>query len=117
MSDTLMIPCYRCGGILVEIADHLLECDNCKRLADSRLMCGACNGDLQVIDEKNGRKIFNCNRCHNNRMLACIICNLPKSIWADDGQICGLCLLKATNGEIELSPKQIEAVNKWIIQT
>ena len=114
MTDTREIPCY-CGGNLIEIADHLLECNSCRRLADSRLICGACCGDMKVVDERNGRKVFNCEKCHKNEMLECTICHLPKSIWADDGSVCGLCAFQTLNGKIDLTPQQIKGINRWIV--
>jgi hypothetical protein len=114
MTDLLVLPCH-CGGELTEIQKYLLECNSCKRLVDSRLICGACLGNLVVVGEKNGQKIFNCDRCHNNEMLECMICHLPKSIWADDGKICGLCYFAFTEGKINLTPQELDRINRWKI--
>jgi DNA-directed RNA polymerase subunit RPC12/RpoP len=90
----------------------------CVQLPDKRdinYVCAGCGGNLVVIKEENGRKTYNCDRCHKNECLECTICHKPRVIWADDGTICGGCGLKFLAGKLTLTEEQKAGVEKWIV--
>ncbi len=78
-----------------------------------------CGGDIvhtKTLD--SGRKVYQCscnNPICNGEMLACVICHLPKTIWADDGDICAGCGLRFLNREITLTPEHIAGMERWMI--
>lgn len=82
---------------------------------DRNYVCAGCGGNLVVIAirEENGRKIYNCDSCHKNKCLECTMCHKPRSIWADDGDICGLCGLEYLRGNLSFTPAQIASIEKW----
>jgi hypothetical protein len=85
---------------------------------DKNFVC-ACGGDIvHVWTLEGGRKLFKCyghdDKEHRD-FLECIICHLPKTIWADDGTICANCGLKFLSGELELTKEQEEGIRKWIV--
>ena len=77
-----------------------------------------CGGDiLHTRTLENGRKVFKCNNKNDDKnhqeLLECVICHLPKTIWADDGTICGGCGLGFFAGELTLTEEQREGIKKW----
>ena len=78
-----------------------------------------CGGDIVHIKTlDSGRRIFQCscdNPGCNEEKPECIICHLPKTIWADDGDICAGCGLKFLNKEITLTDGQIAGMAKWMV--
>lgn len=86
-----------------------------------------CGGKLIKIGEKDGRVFYNCDTCKNNELLECTICRNPRSVWADDGEICGLCYLKwmegtlfptdsRKEGVVSFTDEQIAGILKWRIK-
>lgn len=82
---------------------------------DPNFVCAGCLGDIVVVGEKEGRKDYDCKKCGNNRMRECTICHMPRSIWADNGDICSGCGLKAYSGQIFLSGEQWKGMKEWQI--
>lgn len=80
---------------------------------DIYYVCVGCGGNLIVIKEENGRKTFNCDRCRANECPECTICHKPRSVWADDGDICWLCAIKYLEGKLSLTPVQVAGIEKW----
>lgn len=80
---------------------------------DPSFICSACNGDVVVIREENGRKIYSCNNCRKGEIAECIICHKPRNIWADDGDICGICAMQYLTGKLSLTPEQVAGIMKW----
>ncbi|MDD5430908.1 MAG: hypothetical protein PHP03_01665 [Candidatus Pacebacteria bacterium] len=84
---------------------------------DLYFVCGGCGGNLVVVDTlPDGRKVYNCDKCGKNKLFECVVCHKPKSIWADDGEVCGGCALQAMSGEIKLTKKQVDGINKWAVE-
>ena len=84
---------------------------------DGNFVC-RCGGDILPIRTlENGRKVFKCNGNgdDHSELLECVLCNLPKTIWADDGTICGGCGLRFLSGELWLTEEQKEGINKWMV--
>lgn len=81
---------------------------------DRNLVCRRCGGTLvEVRKLENGRKVFDCDRCHDNECLECVICRNPRGIWADNGAICGCCALQWMEGKLVLSGEQKAAILEW----
>jgi len=80
---------------------------------DPNYVCAGCLGDLVVVGESDGRKDYNCKKCGQNRLRECTVCHLPRSVWGDDGNICGGCTLDAMAGKITLNAEQIAGIKKW----
>ncbi|OGF82827.1 hypothetical protein A3B18_00220 [Candidatus Giovannonibacteria bacterium RIFCSPLOWO2_01_FULL_46_13] len=86
---------------------------------DGNFVC-FCGGDLHHTRTlENGRKVFKCNKGgeDHQELLECVICGLPKTIWADDGTICGGCGMKFLSGELELTEEQKAGIMKWSVAT
>ncbi len=85
---------------------------------DRKFVC-VCGGDiLHIRSLENGRKIYKCNKGNDERhteLLACVVCSLPKTVWADDGDVCASCGLMFLNKEITLTPEQIAGMEKWMV--
>lgn len=79
-------------------------------------MCGGTI--LHVRTLENGRKVFKCNRGTDwihQELFECVICHMPRIIWADDGTICGCCGIKFLSGELMLTDEQKKSIEKWKI--
>lgn len=76
-------------------------------------VCRVCSGNLIVVREENGRKVYTCDTCHGGEIPECTICHKPRSIWADDGDICGLCAIEYLRGNLSLTPEQIAGIEKY----
>ncbi len=66
---------------------------------DSNYLCAGCGGTLEVVDTlPDGRKVYDCSSCHNNRMPECSLCHLPRTTASGIG-VCLSCfmLVQATN--------------------
>lgn len=84
---------------------------------DGNFVC-RCGGDILYIKTlENGRRVFRCSEGDDDHqeLLECVICRLPKTIWADDGTICGGCGMKFLKGELTLTEEQKEGIKKWMI--
>jgi len=80
-------------------------------------ICAGCGGTLIVTEEKeNKRRIFNCAKCHNNKLLECIICHKPRSVWADNSDICAVCALKWVEGVLTLCKEDIKKIKDWKVR-
>lgn len=77
--------------------------------------CWTCRKKLVVIGERKGRKIYGCETktCPRRKLLECTTCHKPREIWADDGDICGLCALAYLEGRLSLTPEQIARIEKY----
>lgn len=64
---------------------------------DPNFVC-RCGGNIVYVRTRDdGRKIFQCESGLNRfqgELVACIICERPKTIWSDDGNICGGCCVR-----------------------
>ena len=79
-------------------------------------MCGGDILDIRTLE--NGRKVFKCNKGNDEghqELLECVICHLPKTIWADYGTICGGCGLRFLAGELTLTEEQKAGIKKWTV--
>lgn len=90
---------------------------------DKNFIC-RCGGDILLVKTlENGRKVFACSEYLNGKdrdhqkLFECVICHLPKTIWADDGTICDGCGLKFLEGELALIEEQKAGIRKWMIKT
>lgn len=84
---------------------------------DGNFVC-FCGGDIaHVRTLENGRRVFKCGNgdIPHEELMECIVCHLPKTIWADDGTICGGCGMKFLTGELVLTEDQIKGMEKWKI--
>jgi len=73
-----------------------------------------CGGDLVETGIENGRKAFNCSRCHSNKQWECVVCKKPRHFWADEhGYICVICAYEYNRGERKLLDSEIEKINAW----
>lgn len=85
-------------------------------VVDGNFVCGGCGGVLvEVRRQLDGRRVFNCARCHENECLECTVCHYPRSIWADDGGVCGVCALEVIEKRRELTREQTEGIKKWTV--
>lgn len=107
-----------CNQCAIQHKQHKLSSDFKKSIVivDRNFICGGCGGIIvQVGKRPDGRRVFNCSQCHANEMLECTNCHFPRSIWADDGELCGVCVLDAMAGKRELTKKHLEGIKKWTI--
>ncbi len=83
---------------------------------DPNFVCRVCFGDIVLVREENGRKVYQCSTCQaGGDIYECIICHKPRTIWADDGNVCGLCFFDWQEGKIQLTEEQITSIRKWIV--
>jgi hypothetical protein len=82
---------------------------------DPNYVCAGCLGDLVAVGDRDGRKDYNCHKCGQNQLRECTVCHFPRSIWGDDGDICGNCVIAALEGKIALTPEQIRGINEWAV--
>lgn len=87
---------------------------------DGNFVCRCCDGDIVLARNENGRRVFKClkpdpNGKEHPELYECLVCRLPKSIWADDGTVCGNCALDFIQGQIQLTKEQIVGMKKWVI--
>jgi len=83
---------------------------------DGNFVCRRCDGNLVEVKRiDGGRVVYNCDRCHDNECQECTVCHFPRAIWADDGDICGLCAMRCMHGEIRLTEKQAAGIKKWMV--
>lgn len=84
---------------------------------NNNFICAGCGGELLHTDtQDSGRKVYSCNRCQNSKMLECVICDNPRSVWGDDGTICGVCTFEMLNGKRIFTPEQKEKIQKWTVE-
>jgi len=83
---------------------------------DPNFVC-MCGGNLvHIRTEGNGRRVFKCDKGNDTihqELSECVICHLPKSIWADDGTICANCGLDFLSGNLKLTNEQKADIEKW----
>lgn len=87
-----------------------------KDCRDPNFVCAGCSGNIILVKKEKGRKVYNCDSCKKNELLECTVCHNPRSIWADDGNICAGCSSKFLKGEISLTDEQKEGIKKWIVK-
>jgi hypothetical protein len=107
---------YKFLGDRKAVAEDLKTIGILVDIRDQNFVCGGCCGDIvEVGKQKNGRKIFNCSKCNKNELLECAVCNLPKSMWADNGTVCFGCYIDYSEGSATLSREQEEAIAEWVV--
>lgn len=76
--------------------------------------CFRCGNMFSRVGEtKDGRKIYKCEKCDGDKIIECAICHRPKTIWADDGDICVQCFFDWRENKITLSEEQLMGILKW----
>lgn len=86
-------------------------------VVDDNFFCRRCDGILmEVRKNSENRAVFNCQSCHENEILECTVCHMPREIWSDDGDVCGLCALEAIHGRRGLTKAQWKGMAKWAIK-
>ena len=87
------------------------------RSLDADFTCAGCGGRLAPVGctISDRRFIYNCDRCGNNLCYECTVCHKPRTIWADDGSVCGVCALETMIGRRSLSSAQAAGVRKWMV--
>lgn len=86
------------------------------RTRDPKFICICGDTIVHTRTQKDGRRVFKCDKGTDEfhaKLLECTVCHFPRSIWADDGNICGNCCVAAMEGKIQLTPEQVEGINKW----
>lgn len=82
---------------------------------DKNYLC-PCGGNIIAVGKTDdGRNIYDCKSCGQNKLVECTICHKPRHIWADDGKICWICGATWLEGKLELTPEQEKAMDKWTI--
>ncbi len=113
--------CPRCQQPLIPAEPENKRCRKfyctlCAEDFDTNFMCGGCGAKLvETGQTPEGRTLYDCSRCHKNKMMACVLCGFPRATWADDGKVCGSCFLAFMSGDIELSETQEIACRKWSV--
>lgn len=82
-------------------------CSTCK--SATNLISGGTNDD--------GRTFFVCEKCNglSGKILGCVLCGEPRTIWADDGKICGVCGMEFLIGKRTLTKEQKAELAKWAV--
>lgn len=109
--------CKKCLEIQRSMSSAQPEPLNVFTVVDGNFVCGGCGGIMvKVRRQPDGRKVFNCEKCHNNECLECTVCHYPRSIWADDGNVCGVCALDMMEGKRELTQAHMDDIKKWTVK-
>jgi len=78
--------------------------------------CFRCGEMFSLTGEtKGGRRIYKCEKCNRDKIVECIICHRPKTIWADDGDICIQCFLDWREDKVNLNEEQLAGILKWAV--
>jgi len=86
-------------------------------VVDRNFLCRRCNGILvEVRKNSEMRSVFNCQTCNQNELFECTVCHMPRSIWSDDGDVCGLCALDMIEGKREPTKVQLKGIAKWMVR-
>lgn len=75
--------------------------------------CRACS-ELIVPISKNPTGLAHF-KCKCTEWDECAVCHRPRTIWADDGTVCGMCALDGASGKKKLTKEQIDGVSKWTV--
>jgi len=126
-TETLFIPidpslypkeanlCGRCADFHRNIGEE--QSVHTFTVVDPNFICRRCNGILvEVRKDSAMRSVFNCQSCNQNELTECTVCHMPRSIWADDGDVCGLCALDMIEGRREPTRDQLKGMAKWMVK-
>ena len=58
---------------------------------DENFICGYCGGTLVPIGEQGDNKVYQCSNCKVGTQFECPICHNPRTIWAEDKEVCSFC--------------------------